>query len=80
MSSNTSTVSNTDLKNGMRVFNPAGGLISILDDPKPSALGAGFIFAETSIGPIWFADHLTSTILLPEEPGTSTAASLVGAQ
>lgn len=81
MSTNTSIINNTDLKNGMRVFNPAGGLISILEDAKPSALGAGYVLAQTSIGPIWFADHLTSKILLSEEPeAAANADALAGSR
>ncbi|MCB5280638.1 hypothetical protein [Arthrobacter sp. ES1] len=79
MSTNTNTINNTDLKNGMRVLIPAGGVISILEDAKPSAVSAGFVLAETSIGPIWFADHLTSKVLPSEEPAAANADALAGA-
>ncbi|MEO3931334.1 hypothetical protein WMO79_00780 [Micrococcaceae bacterium Sec7.4] len=78
MSTNTSIINNTDLKNGMQVLIPAGGVISILTDPKPSTLSA-HVFAETSIGTIYFADHLTSKILISDEPAAANAAPLVGA-
>lgn len=78
--SNTSTIPNPDLKSGMQVISPAGGIISILTDAKPSAISAGQVIAETSIGPIYFADNLSCTILLPEEPAADGAVPLVGAR
>lgn len=75
----TNTIKNTDLKNGMRVLIPAGGVISILGDAKPSAVSAGFVLAETSIGPIWFADHLPSKVLDSEEPAAENNDALAAA-
>lgn len=79
-SMSTDTIKNTDLKSGMQVISPAGGIISILTDAKPSAISAGQLITETSIGPIYFADNLSCTILLSEEPATGGTDSLAGAR
>jgi len=75
----TSTIQNTDLKSGMQVISPAGGIISILTDAKPSAISAGQVIAETNIGPIYFADNLSCTILLSEELTADSAVPVPGA-
>jgi hypothetical protein len=75
----TNDIKNTELKNGMRVLIPAGGVISILEDAKPSAVSAGYVLAETSIGTIWFADHLSSKVLPAEEPAAENADALAAA-
>lgn len=81
MSTNTSTINNTELKSGMKVISPAGGIISILTDAKPSVISAGQVIAETNIGPIYFAEDLTCRILLSDEqPDDVVADALVGAR
>jgi hypothetical protein len=74
----TSIIKNTDLKSGMKVISPAGGILSIYNDVHPSHVSAGFVVAETNIGTIWFADHLTSKVLA-EESEAEKAASLATA-
>lgn len=79
MSTDTSVIKNTELKNGMRVLIPAGGVISILEDAKPSAVSAGFVIADTSIGLHYFADHLTSKVLPSDETAAENADALAAA-
>jgi hypothetical protein len=79
MSTNTSTIKNTDLKTGMQVLIPAGGVISIFGDVQPSHISEGFVLADTSIGPIYFADHLTSKILLSDEQAAENTDALAAA-
>ena len=76
----TSTIQNHDLKSGMQVISPAGGIISILTDAKPSAISAGQVVAETNIGLIYFADNLSCTILLSEELPADSAVPSPGAR
>lgn len=80
MSTNTSIIKNTDLKNGMQVLIPAGGVISLFGDVQPSRLSDGYVLAETSIGPIYFADHLTSKVLVSDEPAAENADTLAAAR
>jgi hypothetical protein len=81
MSTNTSIIKNTDLKNGMRVLIPAGGVISILGDAQPSRVSDGFVLAETSIGLHYFASDLTSKVLDSDEtPAAENADALAAAR
>ena len=80
MSTNTSIIKNTDLKTGMQVLSPAGGVISIFGDVQPSRVSAGFVVAETSIGQIYFADHLTSKVLDSEENEAENTCALAASR
>jgi hypothetical protein len=75
----TNTIKNTELKNGMRVLIPAGGVISILGDAQPSRVSDGFVLAETSIGLHYFASDLTSKVLVSDEPAAENAGALAAA-
>lgn len=74
MSANISIIKNTDLKTGMEVVSPAGGTVSIFGDAQPSHLSPGFVYAETDMGPIYFASHLTSKVLVSDDTESESQA------
>lgn len=65
--STTTMVRNTDLKTGMKIVIPAGDTLSIEGQVYPSSISEGCIVAETNIGPVYFAGHLHTRVLGPDE-------------
>lgn len=65
--STTTMVRNTDLKTGMTIVIPAGDTLSIEGQVYPSNISEGCVVAETNIGPVYFAGHLHTKVLVPDE-------------